>query len=639
MSKDWNFLKPGRYGNHQMISIICLLGIIILLSFLASCGGGGSNVPDQTSTVKLTGTVIFMESVPLAQPPADMFDGDAPPDLRYAARIVDPGDDIGLVPLPKPANLSANGSYHFDDVNPNPLAYFNLRFIVNLDLNGDGNTQTSISLNLPVALANAFITNLAIVVNRPSDNILELTYTYTGPDGSREIRLQLNFKTDLLSFDLDSDGLFDDLIAIDYNHDAIPDAHATYMQLLDYTATEVAYGTVAGIGPNTISVNGSQYEIWGHTNINSKLDGSILAMSDISNGKNATVNYSSFNGENIAASVQLEPGPTNPSLDFKVMRSGDIEEIDATTLVAGGVLFHDYPQATIKDALGSSVDPSQLEVGTYVSVIGSRDGNVVTAEEITVTEVSPPPSYIERQGVIDALYPEDHPTTMTVSGVDFQITPQTVIRDKNGLIVDVTYLLTGSPVYVLGHEDAGALIADLIELLYVIDSTGTEPEVVILVNDQNAVNGIQGVIDQLNPELAVVPVLVSSYPPPLSAPPCTYDVFNSLFVSKPILLGIPGFIEAFPRFEAEECHVLILLDDGYPDAKAWIDYFYPNGLGEIGASDGYPILFDNVVTPPYYGAGPELIGAIQLSNDLKTLLSANDSVIDVYISPEVSFSE
>lgn len=642
MSRRWDSLKPERYTSRQITSIAWLIGIITLLSFLSACGGGGGgppNIPELTSTARLSGTVIFTDSVSLAPPPADMFDGPAPDDLRYAARIVDPGDDIGKASLTDPDNLSSSGLFNFEEVDPDVLAYFNLRFIVNSDLGGEGASQTSTSLNIPVVLANAFGTHLTIVVHRPSDNILELTYTYNGPDGSREIRLQLNFHTDLLYFDLDSDGLFDDLIAIDYNHDTIPDAHATYMEILDYSETAVAYDSVSGVGSNTLSVGGILYEVWGHTNIVSNIDGSILALSEISNGRNATVKYSGFGGSNIASSIYVEPGPTNPSLDFKVERSGDIEEIDSTSLVVGGVLFRNYPFATIRDTSGAMVAPSDLQVGMYVSVVGSRDGNIVTAEEITVTEVSPPVSFIERQGVIEALDPVDQPTSITVTGITFQITPQTVIRDNTEVIVDASYLLTGNPVYILGRDTGGVFTADLIELLYAVDEDGKEPEIVILLNDEDILADVQDIIEDIDPGIAVVPVLVSSYPPPLSAPSCTYGTFNSVFQAKPILLGIPGFIEAFPRYENDQCHVLILLDDGDKDAQEWIDFFYPNGIGEYPSDDGYPIFYDNVVSPPFYGAGSELIDAIQLAGDLKTILSNNDFVIDVYISPEVSFTQ
>ena len=275
----------------------------------------------------------------------------------------------------------------------------------------------------------------------------------------------------------------------------------------------------------------------------------------------------------------------------------------------------------------------------YASVIGTHDGNVITAEEITVTEVSPPVSYIERQGTIQALDPPDNPTLMTVGGITFMISPQTVITDDTGMVVDSGYLLTGNPVHVVGHEDQGVFIADLIELLYAISEDGHEPEIVVLLNNEDVLFDVQHIIDQFATSIPIVPVLVSSYPPPLSAPPCTYDAFNNVFLAKPILLGIPGFIEAFPRFDNDECHVLVLLDSGYPDARSWIEFFYPNGIGVYGSGEGYPIVYDNIVTPPFYGAGTELIEAIQISDWLKFYFNSNDYVIDVYISPEISFSE
>ncbi len=640
MSYDWENRKPQRYNAQRLISISLIVGVITILTVLTSCGGGGgSSYPGTTPSAWLTGTVTFSQAVPLAPPPPDMFDGPAPPELRYAARIIDPGDDIGSVPLPNPSNLSISGNYQFDGNEPDPLAFFNLRFIVEADLHGDGSTQTPISLNIPIALANGIGTLLEIIIHRPRDSILEMIYEYEGPDGSRVARLQLDFMTDLLYFDLDSDGLFDDLVAIDYNHDAIPDAHAPYMEILDYTETTVVFGTITGIGSNTLSVGGNLYEIWGHTNLESKIDGSILTLSDISNGKNATVNYTSFAGNNIASSVVVEPGPTNPGLEFTVTRSGHIEEIDSTSLVVSGGKFEDYPSANIINTNGSPVAPSVLEVGKYVSVTGERDENTITATEIIVTEVTAPPSIIERQGTIQALDPVDNPTSLTVTGITFQITPQTVIKDNAGTMVDTTYLLTGSPVYVLGREIDGTFTADLIELQYEIEHDTHDPEIVVLINDEEALQAVQNAIDLLNPAISIAPVLVSSYPPALSAPPCTYDVFNAVFLAKPILVGIPGFIEAFPRYEDDQCHVLMLLDNGYPAAQAWVYYFYPNGLGEIGGYDGYPIIYDKLVLPPYYGASSELINAIFIADLLEDLLSTTDYVIDIYISPDVGFSE
>jgi hypothetical protein len=192
---------------------------------------------------------------------------------------------------------------------------------------------------------------------------------------------------------------------------------------------------------------------------------------------------------------------------------------------------------------------------------------------------------------------------------------------------------------VLGREIDGTFTADLIELQYEIEHDTHDPEIVVLINDEEALHAVQDAIDLLNPAISIAPVLVSSYPPALSAPPCTYDVFNAVFLAKPILVGIPGFIEAFPRYEDDQCHVLMLLDNGYPAAQAWVYYFYPNGLGEIGGYDGYPIIYDKLVLPPYYGASSELIDAIFIADLLEDLLSTTDYVIDVYISPDVGFSE
>jgi len=613
---------------------VCWFTSVLALSvLLTACGGGGEEIqPPLTSAASLSGAVTFSANVPLGTPPADAFDGSPPPDIRYGARIVDPGDDIGGKPLPRPSTLVADGGFEFEKLDPDPSAYFNLRFTVEAGLEAEHSLRTPVSFNVPIALVRAFKSMLACSIDRPSEYVLQLTYAYRGPDGSREVRLRVDFATDLITFDLDGDGQYDDLVAVDTNHDAIPDEQAPLMVGLDYTTSQVSMGTVSGVGSNTISIGGSIYQIWGNTNLMNPVSGNPLALSQVTVGRNATVSFTPFSQVNVAVRVEVQPSPSDPQDKFEVSRDGAIEEITATTISVGNVMFRDYASANIRDVLDNKVSPSELEVGMYVTAKGVLGDDGITATEIIVKEVSPPPAIVERQGSIEALVPEDNPTMMKVSGIEFQLTLQTVIRDLTGKAVDTSYLIVGNPVHVVAHESEGLFIADLVELQYKIAQIVEVPEVVVLIDDPLAVADVEAAVEQLQTQVAVAPVVISSYPPAFTAPECIQDVFEELFWSAYILKGLPGFIEAFPRVEDGDCSVLVLLEDGFPGTQAWIDFFFPNGIG------GAALQYDIAVRPPIYGAGPEMIEAMEVGEELMELLKSNESVVYVYTSPDTTFS-
>ena len=93
---------------------------------------------------------------------------------------------------------------------------------------------------------------------------------------------------------------------------------------------------------------------------------------------------------------------------------------------------------------------------------------------------------------------------------------------------------------------------------------------------------------------------------------------------------------AFPRVSADECVVLILIEDGYNDSISWIDYLYPNGLG---TGPYTPIEYDTVSRPPFYGAGEKLTEALRVEEKLTEILDPDPSgsILFVYASPEVDF--
>lgn len=603
--------------------------IIAIAILVTACGGDGGTPSPGDTTASLSGVVNFAGDVPLAAPPGDAFDGPVPPGVRYGARIVDPGDDIGGTPIPKPGTLSEGGLFGFTGLDPDVRSYFNLRFTVDANLENDGSTRTPVSFNIPVSLAAGVASLLNVEVSRPEEKVLEMSYTYMGPDGSRTIRARLDFTTDLLTFDLDSDGLFDDLISIDTNHDTVPDNQALLMAILEPGLITEAFGAVTGIGSSKVMLAGMEYSLNGSTNIVNSYNDDPLTMAEISVGTNASLNYVQYDGSNVAMRIGVQPNPAGSQIEFDIIRDGAIEEINVTSLLVGGILYQDFHLAEITNVLGKPLQPSQLSVGDFVTVTGTRNGETIVADEIVVTEVSPPPAFIERYGPVQDLNPVDNPTQMTVTGITFEINALTTITDIDGTVVDASYLMIDYPVYVTGHVDSGAFYADVIALQYRIDDMVTVPEIVVLVNDAEAIDDVQDAIDQVQPTVSVSTVVVSSYPPSVTDPPCIEDAFTELFWSAYILMGMPGYIDAFPRVVDEQCSILVIIEDGYPDTVEWIDYFYPAGIG------GAYLEYDFASMPPFYGSSSDLIDAHEFADLLSEELGSNDNVVSIYISPDI----
>ena len=630
---------PGRNRNKENIRRTLQRGagwfasMIAVAILLTACGGGGGPSPF-TPAASLGGRIIFTPDVPLGDPPSDAFDGPVPPGIRYGARIVDPGDDIGGTPVPRPNTLVATGEYEFEELDPNPLSYLNLRFTVNEDLEGSQATRTSVSFNIPISLARGIASLLSAEIHRPSDHVLQITYNYRGPDGSRRISARIDFSTDLITFDLDMDGLYDDLIAVDTNHDSVPDAHTDLMASLDYGLAKTVYGPVNLTGSNTLTISGIDYEIWGHTNVMHAATDEPVSLAEASVGTGARMNYVPFSGRNIAVSIKLEPSPSDPQGTLNVRRDGVIEMMDETSILVGELLFRNYEEADISDVLGGEVQPDTLEVGMYVSVTGVHDGSAVYATEIMVKDVFPPPAYIERQGTIEALVPEENPTLMRVDGIDFEIRPQTVIKDLSGAVIDKSYLMVGHPVYVLAHEAGGAFISDVIELRYTINEDLLNPEVVVLYDDEADLAAIETITGGYATDVPIAAVLVGNIDQ--TDPPCIRDAYNELFLNDLILEGLTGVVDGYPRVVDDSCVVLMLIEygfeDGYNDPRFWIDYFFPNGFG------GAPVEYDTVLREAPYGAGQNVQEALDAENELRALLDPLDSVVLVYTSSDLDFS-
>ena len=605
---------------------------VALAILLTACGGGnGGNQPPPPSAASLTGLVTFTEQVPLTTPPGDAFDGPVPPKARYGARIIDPGDDIGGVPIPKPGKLAETGEYEFANLVTDAMSYLNLRFTVDAPLEQNGLTSTPVGFNIPIALLEGFPALLSVNIDKPSDNVLQMTYTYRGPDGSRTARLRVDFVSDLITFDLDSDGLFDDIIGVDYNHDAIPDTQAPVIEQIDYNDIEEIVGPVMSVTANLIGLSGDIYTVWGNTNVMNKITGAPLTLSDITVGSSVTIDYVAFSGGKLATSVKILPNPVGPS-SIQVFRDGAIEEIIGSSLVVGGILFQNYTSAVIEDVLGNKVLASTLAVGDFVRVTGERTGSTIVAKEIIVQTVEEPPNYIERTGTIQALSPEGNPTLMTVTGLTFQIGPTTVIRDLDDVIVGTDYLTVGYPVRVYGREDSGIFYADLVELQFAISENGTEPEVLILINDDGILDEVNAAIDTLQTEIPVTIVPYRAWPPSPDDPPCMEAALTGLnsSVSK-ILVGLPGYRGAFARLDNGDCVILVRIDDTDSEYLPWFEGFYPDGI------NGVPFEYDLSSKDKEFGASPQMLEAHDIADQLDSQLEGLDGYWETYVSPDVGF--
>jgi hypothetical protein len=633
--------KAGHENKNRrtLLRGVCWFAIMAAIAVMfPACGGGNEAVnPPLTPAASLKGLVVFTEQVLLGPPPAYAFDGAPPEGARYGARVVDPGDKIGKVPSPKPSTMTANGEYEFGQLDEDPLKYLNLLFTVNDDLEGGSSSSTIVSINIPIALTKSFVSHLSCTVHRPAQTVIQISYSYLGPDGTRSGKLRIDFATDLLSFDLDGDGLYDDLVAIDRNHDAIPDEQAPFMENVDPDTAFDTYGLVTAVGTHTITAGGATFQVWGSTNLYNSVSDNPLVLSEIPIGGGATIHAVDWNSQKIALGVAVIPDPGKPDGGFKVEREGVIEQIDSTSLFVDGVMFGDYPSATIVDQLGQPVDPSELEVGLFVTVVGAHDGDTIKAESIVVQKQASEPQFVEREGLISALEPEDFPTKMTVDGVTFTVTDLTIIRDLSGDVFDRTYLVVGNPVRVLGHQSGDSFIADLIELKYDLAPPGVgNVEVVVIVRGADALAEAQAAIDAIDTDISVKAVVVA---PPILGPddaPCLGPVYLQLYNNNEIFIlkAAEGVVDeqVWPRSENGECSILVLMDDGDPSATAWFDYAYPDGVADA------PFLFDFVASKPYYGSADEYAEAENIKSQLAATLTDVAKFPYIYISSDVTFN-
>lgn len=608
-----------------------IASVFALLILLVSCGGGGEGTqPPLTPAASLKGLVVFTNNVPLGIPP---YSGGNPPNgIRYGARIVDPGDDIGSVPLPKPSTLTETGNFEFASLEPDPLVYFNLLFTVNDDLTGNGVNQVPVSFNIPVSLEKAVTSLLSVTIDRPDKTSLQMTYKYEGPDGVREVRLHLDFSTHLLTFDLDFDGRFDDLITVDLDHDAIPDDLAGILKDFDYRSAIELITPVTAIGTSSITAQEGQYEISAITNIYDSVTGNPVALSEINVGSIVKIHWVSWNGKKLSVIIELLPNPVNPQLIFKVYREGLIQSIDEVSIFVGGTNFQDYRQAQIVNFLGQPFPADNLKVGDYVTVDGKREGLKISANKIVVIEQSAPPQYFEREGIIEYLNPPDDPTSMILGGMTFQLPSEIVVRDIKGQILNKSFLVVGNPAWVYAHQNGNVFVADIVELRYEVEEPdGGNVEVVILVDDPGVVPTIKGIINEMNPSTPVAVETFVSDPMAPGLPECMDSVFDNYYWAIGLLKYQPGFIEAFPRVVDGNCQVLILVEYGYPNITKYIDWFFSDGIG------GAPLRYDVRAEPPFYGLGPDFNEAQALADKLAQLVPP-DLFAFIYVSPGRDFT-
>ncbi len=633
--KIGNMKKNRRTLLRGVCRIACMVAIVAMLP---ACGGGGDAVtPPIDPAASLRGAVSFTPQVPLGEPPVNGTAGPAPSGTDFIVRIVDPGDDIGGVPIPIPGNVMNSGEYEFGELDDDPLTWFNLLFTVEADLEGVDSIRTIVSLFVPIALAEAVISQLSCTIHRPFDTVLQVNYIYEGPDGAREGRLRLDFVTDLLTFDLDGDGVFDDLIGIDRNHDAIVDDQVTFMRYFDPGESFENYGLVTEVGSNTIVIAGISYQVWGSTNASRSITGDILALSEIGLGGDATITAFQYNGRNIALNIDILPDPIDPSGDVKIVREGVIESIDDDSLFIDGIRFSYWLDAQIVDLLGIPIDGGELDIGMYAAVIGVREGEIIRTESITIEPQVPESQEIEREGPIISLDFTGSPTELTIDSITFSLTAETEVSDISGDVFDLSYLLVGTPVHVVGYQIGNSFVAELIELKYDLNPPGVRNvEVVVIVVNEAARTTAQAAIDGIQTDTAVELVFAPNPAGPDDAP-CISDALIQLYDGNYIdtLNLADGFMddEAFPIEQNGECSILMLMEGGRTDGEIWIEYLYPDGFF------GYPFIFDYLAAKPYYGAPGEYEEAGVVADVLDDILGGTPGVAWIYVSSDLTFSE
>jgi hypothetical protein len=455
-----------------------------------------------------------------------------------------------------------------------------------------------------------------------------------GPDGAREIRLRLDFATDLLSFDLDSDGVFDDLVAVDFDHDAIADNLAPLLLNLDYTKALKVSGIVTAVGSSTITVANKTLNVAEITNIDNAASAKALSLAEIGIGSAVDVQYAVSGNDSVALKVDVKLDPSGPQPVLKVQREGLIEQLDSTTLFVAGILFHDYADAQIVNLLDQPLTPADVAVGKYVTVTGTREGDTVKADFIQVHETPPAPTYFEREGVIDGLAgPEELTWDFSLGGIQFTLSDQTVIRDSAGHLLDKTYLKIGDPAWVYAQQTGSTAIALIVELKYEIEQPdGKHVEVVVIVDNPAFMPQVRAAIDNIDSPVPVVLIRATNTVAQPDDPPCVGPILADLYHWRDLLAPLKGFQNAYAMPDGDQCKSLVVITYGEKLTVNIINAFFPDGIG------GSPIAWDEAFFDAPYGAGPEFNEALGVADSLAGLVSDGLAAM-VYASPDQGFRE
>lgn len=238
----------------------------------------------------------------------------------------------------------------------------------------------------------------------------------------------------------------------------LPDSSllATKIKIEDRFKDEVELtGVIEAIGDDSLVVNGRTFFVTDSTVI---LDDekNPIAFTDLQKGEVVEIRAEVLlDGTLIATRIKVEG-----KFKDEVELTGTIESIGTDSLVVSGFTFFVDANTVILDNKENPVDFSTLIVGMIVEIRGRRqaDGSLL-ATKIKIED------RIEDEVEITGLIEDISDSTITVAGLTFKITKNTVILDNNKNPIQLADLSPGQTVEVRGDLLVdGTLVAIRIKL-------------------------------------------------------------------------------------------------------------------------------------------------------------------------------
>lgn len=224
-----------------------------------------------------------------------------------------------------------------------------------------------------------------------------------------------------------------------------------------------ADGTIEAIGASSLTVQGLTFAVTDQTEIVDD-DDRPLSFDDLAVGLAVEVKgHQLGDGSLVADEIEVEDDGDDNSGDDEIEAEGLVTARTDASLTVGGLTFAVTDQTEIDDDDDAPLSFDDIVVGLYVEVEGyvRSDGTLVASEIKIEDDRDGDDEDVEVEGRIEDLDAE----SLTVSGITFAVTSQTIVVDDNDRPLSFDALAVDLYVEVHGIYGAnGSLLATKIEI-------------------------------------------------------------------------------------------------------------------------------------------------------------------------------